>query len=98
MVYGHGPGEHVSMANRDDQAKRPSDETWRVFRIMWEFVEGFETMSRVPPAVSVFGSARSRPDDPYYAMAERLGRELVQQGFAVITGGGPGLMEAAKKG
>lgn len=84
--------------------KRPSfnptaaEETWRVFRIMAEFVEGFETMSRVPPAVSVFGSARSTADDPHYPMAEHLARELVRHGFAVLTGGGPGIMEAANKG
>ncbi|UCC31305.1 MAG: TIGR00730 family Rossman fold protein [Phycisphaerales bacterium] len=75
-----------------------TEETWRVFRIMAEFVEGFETMSHVSPAVSVFGSARSGPHDPHYATAERLGRELVRHGFAVMTGGGPGIMEAANKG
>jgi hypothetical protein len=75
-----------------------ADETWRVFRIMSEFVEGFETMSRVPPAVSVFGSARTEPSDPWYGQAERFARELVGHGLAVITGGGPGIMEAANKG
>jgi len=76
----------------------PAAETWRVFRIMSEFVEGFDAMSRVPPAVSVFGSARVHSDHKYYGMAERLGKELVRAGFAVITGGGPGAMEAANKG
>jgi hypothetical protein len=75
-----------------------AEETWRVFRIMSEFVDGFETLSQVPPGVSVFGSARIAPHDRYYAMAEALGRELVNQGFTVITGGGPGIMEAANKG
>ncbi len=74
------------------------EETWRVFRIMAEFVEGFETMSRISPGVSVFGSARSQPTDPYYQQAEALGCELVKRGFTVITGGGPGIMEAANKG
>jgi uncharacterized protein (TIGR00730 family) len=73
-------------------------DSWRVFRIMGEFVEGFDTLARVGPAVSVFGSARSGPDDPYYVAAEETGRRLAQAGFAVITGGGPGIMEAANKG
>jgi len=75
-----------------------ADETWRVFRIMSEFVDGFETMSKVPPAVSVFGSARTPSGDRYYALAEELGGKLVRGGYAVITGGGPGIMEAANKG
>jgi uncharacterized protein (TIGR00730 family) len=76
----------------------PSHETWRVFRIMAEFVEGFETMSQVGQAVSVFGSARLGPDAADYQAAVRLGRRLVEKGFGVITGGGPGIMEAANKG
>jgi len=80
-------------------AQQPAaEDPWRLFRIMSEFVDGFETMSRVAPAVSIFGSARVAPTDPYYAMAEQLARELVAKGFAVITGGGPGIMEAANKG
>jgi uncharacterized protein (TIGR00730 family) len=75
-----------------------AEETWRVFRIMAEFVEGFEAMSRVAPAVSVFGSSRVQANDVHYGLAETLGRELVQRGLAVITGGGPGIMEAANKG
>jgi uncharacterized protein (TIGR00730 family) len=78
--------------------RNPSDETWRLFRILAEFVDGFEIMSRVGPAVSVFGSARTRPDDPYYHMATDLAGRLVKAGFAVITGGGPGIMEAANRG
>ena len=73
-------------------------DSWRVFRIMGEFVEGFDTLARVGPAVSIFGSARTRPDDPHYIAAEETGRRLAQSGFAVITGGGPGIMEAANKG
>jgi uncharacterized protein (TIGR00730 family) len=76
----------------------PARETWRIFRIMAEFVEGFDVMSRVGPAVSLFGSARTTTDDPCYALAMRLGARLVERGFAVITGGGPGIMEAANRG
>jgi len=75
-----------------------AEETWRVFRIMSEFVDGFETMARISPAVSVFGSARVKPDNPYYAMAEEMGRAFAKRGFGIITGGGPGIMEAANKG
>ena len=75
-----------------------AEETWRIFRIMAEFVEGFEEMARVGPAASVFGSARTRPGDPYYQLAEQMGAALVKAGFSVITGGGPGIMEAVNKG
>lgn len=75
-----------------------AEDPWRMFRILAEFVEGFDTMSRVAPAVSIFGSARTPRTDRYYAMAEQLARELVGLGFAIITGGGPGIMEAANKG
>jgi uncharacterized protein (TIGR00730 family) len=71
---------------------------WRVLRIQSEFVEGFGALATLGPAVSVFGSARIPPDDPAYALAEEVGRRLADAGFAVITGGGPGLMEAANKG
>lgn len=86
------------MAKLPLQSPSPAEETWRIFRIMSEFVDGFETMSRVPPGVSVFGSARETSTGPYYARAEELGGQLAQHGFAVITGGGPGIMEAANKG
>jgi uncharacterized protein (TIGR00730 family) len=75
-----------------------NSESWRVFRIMAEFVEGFETLSALPPAVSVFGSARTKADDPVYIAAEELGFRLASLGYPVITGGGPGVMEAANRG
>ncbi len=74
------------------------EESWRIFRIMAEFVESIEVLSNIQNAVTIFGSARVKPDDKYYHMAERLGQLLAQSGFAVITGGGPGIMEAANKG
>lgn len=73
-------------------------ESWRVFQIMAEFVEGYERLAALQPAVSVFGSARLNVEHPYYAQAERLGFLLSEAGFHVITGGGPGLMEAANQG
>ncbi len=71
---------------------------WRVFKIMAEFVNGFETMSNIGPAVSVFGSTRVKETDQEYRLAEKMGRLLAEAGFAVVTGGGPGAMEAANKG
>ncbi len=71
---------------------------WRVLRIQSEFVEGFGALAELGPAISVFGSARTGPEDPAYHAAEELGRALTEAGFAVITGGGPGVMEAANKG
>jgi uncharacterized protein (TIGR00730 family) len=71
---------------------------WRVFRIMGEFVEGFDTLANIGPAVAIFGSARVPPGHPQYEAAERTARILVEAGLAVITGGGPGIMEAANKG
>jgi uncharacterized protein (TIGR00730 family) len=75
-----------------------TEDTWRIFRIMAEFVEGFETLSRIPKAVTVFGSARSRPGDPDYRRAQELGRALAKAGHVVITGGGPGDMEGVCRG
>jgi uncharacterized protein (TIGR00730 family) len=73
-------------------------DTWRLFRILAEFVDGFETLSQIHPAVSVFGSARVKPGDPSYELAVTIARLLAQNGFNVISGGGPGIMEAANKG
>lgn len=75
-----------------------NQDPWRVFRIMSEIVDGFETMSRVGPAVSIFGSARTPRSDTYYAKARKLASMLVQKDLAIITGGGPGIMEAANRG
>ncbi|WP_151529901.1 MULTISPECIES: TIGR00730 family Rossman fold protein [Corynebacterium] len=71
---------------------------WRVLRIQSEFVEGFGALAELPPAVTVFGSARTAPDHPYYALGRQLGAALAEAGYAVITGGGPGLMEATNRG
>jgi uncharacterized protein (TIGR00730 family) len=73
-------------------------DAWRVFRIMGEFVEGFDKLAQLGPAVTIFGSARTTPDDPQYAAARETAFKLAEAGFAVITGGGPGIMEAANRG
>src|SRR3974390_1776074 len=74
------------------------EESWRMFRIMAEFVEAIEDLSKLGKAVSIFGSARTTPEDEYYKKAEYLGRKFAECQFGVITGGGPGIMEAANKG
>ncbi len=79
-------------------AQRVSEDPWRVFKIMAEFVESFDTLSRIPAAVTIFGSARTKPEDPYYKAAVAIANGLAKEKFAVITGGGPGIMEAANKG
>ncbi|SMC31814.1 LOG family protein [Moheibacter sediminis] len=75
-----------------------TNDSWALFKIMAEFVEGYEKMAKIGPCVSIFGSARTKPDSPYYKMAEEIGNKLTELGFGVITGGGPGIMEAANKG
>jgi uncharacterized protein (TIGR00730 family) len=86
------------MSNRGLQDEALSRESWRLFRILSEFVDGFEVMADVGPAVSVFGSARTQPDNPYYQQAVECGKMIVERNLACITGGGPGIMEAANKG
>jgi len=74
-------------------------DSWRLFKIMSEFVDGFDGLSEInAPAVSIFGSARTKPEDKYYQLAEQIARGLAAAGYAIITGGGPGIMEAANKG
>ena len=75
-----------------------SHDSWEIFKMMGEFVEGFERLSKIGPCVSIFGSARTEPDNKYYAIAEELAYQLTQSKFGVITGGGPGIMEAGNKG
>src|SRR5215216_6139557 len=94
--------QHSTSEQRLLDSRGPSDwvhtDPWRVLRIQSEFIEGFGTLAELPPAISVFGSARTPADSPEYDAGVRLGRGLVEAGFAVITGGGPGAMEAANKG
>lgn len=73
-------------------------DSWQIFKVMSEFVEGFEKMAKIGPCVSIFGSARTSPGNPYYQIAEEIAAKLVRHGYGVITGGGPGIMEAGNKG
>ena len=99
------PDGHLPGTTQDEQlleSPGPDEfthtDTWRVFRIMGEFVEGFDELATLTRGVSIFGSARTHNDDPYYKAAEETAALLANVGFAVITGGGPGIMEAANKG
>ncbi|MFY8190914.1 MAG: TIGR00730 family Rossman fold protein [Bacteroidia bacterium] len=83
---------------RKDWPEIKVSDSWATFKIMAEFVEGFEKMSKIGPCVSIFGSARTKSDKPYYLLSEEIARKLVHAGFGVITGGGPGIMEAGNKG
>ena len=75
-----------------------TNDSWAIFKIMGEFVNGFEKMSKIGPCVSIFGSARTKPEDKYYKLAENVAKSIVGAGYGVITGGGPGIMEAGNKG
>lgn len=93
----------VITQNMSDHNPFPQDEllttdSWRVFRIISEFVDGFETMTNIGPSVSIFGSARLQSGTPYYNLAVEVAKQVSAKGFAIITGGGPGVMEAANKG
>ena len=81
-----------------DWSQIKATDSWQIFRIMSEFVDGFERMARIGPCVSIFGSARTKPENPYYILAEEIAYKLTLEGYGVITGGGPGIMEAANKG
>jgi uncharacterized protein (TIGR00730 family) len=96
------------MAKPDDSIKRAfepkswneirTNDSWAIFKIMSEFVNGYESMARLGPCVSIFGSARTQPDNPYFKLAEEIAFKLTKSGFGIITGGGPGIMEAGNKG
>ena len=103
VVRGQTPGDRSTedqklLRSRESIPGFRETDTWRTFRIMGEFVEGFDALADVGPAVSIFGSARVGRRNRYYGAARRLAAELSKQGFAIITGGGPGIMEAANRG
>ena len=86
-----------AFSDKDWQEIKAHD-TWQIFKIMAEFVDGFEKLSKIGPCVSIFGSARTKPDHRYYKLAEEIAFKLTKEGYGIITGGGPGIMEAANKG
>ena len=101
-------GELVALFNQDAVAEKhwlenlineiKSSDSWQIFKIMAEFVHGFEKLGRIGPCVSIFGSARTSPDNKYFKLAEEIAFKLTQHGFGIITGGGPGIMEGAPSG
>ncbi|MCX6135681.1 MAG: TIGR00730 family Rossman fold protein [Ignavibacteriales bacterium] len=99
MDSSHGVSDHD--AKQDIQLRsliNAQDDVWRIFRVMAEFVDGFTLLSKQDNLVSIFGSARTKSGTPYYELAESVSRELVKRGFNILTGGGPGIMEAGNKG
>jgi len=86
------------MTNNYEINELAKEDSWRMFRILGEFVEGFDKLAGIEPAVTIYGSARLKPDDPLYGRTEEIARRLGETGFSIITGGGPGVMEAANKG
>jgi uncharacterized protein (TIGR00730 family) len=86
-----------AFSDKDWQEVKALD-TWQIFKIMAEFVDGFEKLSKIGPCVSIFGSARTKPGHPFYQLAEEIAFKLTKEGYGIITGGGPGIMEAANKG
>lgn len=95
-MFAHKPSPNTNLSDDSDQML--SRESWKIFQIMSEFVEGFQKLSAISPSVSIFGSARTHTDNPFYELTESIARKLSDSGFAVVSGGGPGIMEAANKG
>lgn len=102
MAIEHSPEKDEERIRRalsnKDWSEVKSMNSWMIFKVMSEFVEGMEKLARIGPCVTIFGSARTKPDNPYYKMTEDIAAKLVQHGYGVITGGGPGIMEAGNKG
>jgi uncharacterized protein (TIGR00730 family) len=98
MMEGESPATEDEKLLERPKVDFLETDPWRSLRILAEFVEGFDAMAKVGPAITVFGSARTQPDDPAYGLARIIGRKLAETGYAVITGGGPGTMEAANRG
>lgn len=90
--------EYFKKVRERDWTEPKAHSSWQIFKIMAEFVEGFEKLNKIGPCISIFGSARTKPDDKYYKLTEEIAQKLSEIGFGIISGGGPGIMEAANKG
>jgi uncharacterized protein (TIGR00730 family) len=90
--------EQLSSLKSRDWTETRAHSSWQIFKIMAEFVQGFETLAKIGPCISIFGSARTQPGHKYYELAVEIARKLAESGFGIISGGGPGIMEAANKG
>lgn len=90
--------EKLTKVKLRDWTETKGHSSWQIFKIMAEFVQGFETLARIGPCISIFGSARTQPGHPYYELTVEIARRLAEEGFGIITGGGPGIMEAGNKG
>jgi uncharacterized protein (TIGR00730 family) len=82
----------------NNEHEMKASNSWTVFKVITEFIDGYERLNKIDPCVSIFGSARTKPDNPHYQLAEQIAGSLVKEGYGIITGGGPGIMEAANKG
>ncbi len=94
---GNKPGRKSVKEWNENKAMKASN-SWTVFKVVAEFIDGYERMNQIDPCVSIFGSARTKPDHPHYQLAQNVAASLVREGYGIITGGGPGIMEAANKG
>ena len=90
--------DQLTQLKMRDWTETKAHSSWQIFKIMAEFVQGFETLAKIGPCISIFGSARTKPGHKYYELAVDIAKRLAQEGFGIITGGGPGIMEAANKG
>src|SRR5216110_720806 len=88
----------IKMNKQRRWSESKAQSSWQIFKIMAEFVDGFEAMAKLGPCISIFGSARTKEEYPYYELAVEIGKRLSEEGFGIISGGGPGIMEAANKG
>src|SRR2546430_573341 len=90
--------EKFTKVKMRDWTETKAHSSWQIFKIMAEFVQGFESLAKVGPCISIFGSARTKPGNKYYELSVEIAKRLAEEGFGIITGGGPGIMEAANKG